>query len=521
MKVQKNGRPPGSHNIDELFSSKLDRLEKHPSPAVWENISGKLNHSPFSTGGLIGSANKWLLFGLAGVIITVAVLFFSNRHSKTQQFANTHIILPDVIDTTTSPAFVAGASKSHTKTIISEKPTLQSVVVHSERPYELTNLIHSKQNPASRKTKKKTAMLPASIDPGTEKSGIERFQSKMVVNATDLQIPEPKMTVKTSDSGANELPPPITDSISPRYAGNIIPGLSDLPTQRIIPKSDSIKNNPTSLIPDTQKVLKASSLTIALEVYIEPSLTGQLLKARSSDAETLLDYRKRNENSFSGTNWGLEGRVSRKNLFLQMGIRYSAFGADAVYPFSSTLLDTSRSHFEVTSYNEWEHHTYWVWTENSGIVYYVPEHDSTLIQLYDSAWISLRDTSYNKRNEKSQLRYRYVEIPLLIGYQLGKGKLKTEFSGGIAVGFLSGMKGNIITSDLSSTIPASTDNFPYNKPLLNLLLRIGCSYNLNENWGIFTRSAFRYTPGSEFSANYPLYQRHYSIGLQFGLKYTF
>jgi hypothetical protein len=256
-------------------------------------------------------------------------------------------------------------------------------------------------------------------------------------------------------------------------------------------------------------------------LYIEPTLTGQLLKARSSDADALLEYRKRNENPSSGINWGLEGRISRKKLFVQTGIRYSVLGANADYPFSTTLLDSSRSHFEVNIQNKWEYHTYWVWTENSGVVYYIPAQDSTLIQTYDSAWISLTDTSYFKRNEKSQLRYRYVEIPLLIGYQFGKGKLKTEFSGGVAVGFLSGMEGNIVTSDLSSTIPASTDNFPYNKPLLNLLLRIGCSYNLNENWSIFTRSAFRYTPQSAFGTGYPLFQRNYSVGLQFGIKYSF
>jgi hypothetical protein len=519
MKAQKDSSPPGSDKIDELFSSALGRIEKQPSPSVWKTISAKLPASPIAPGELVGGINKWFYLGLAGVIITSAILFFQFRISETQKSAGISFLAasPDsvistdknnITHTEVEQNLISLSTLSHSSNVDADLPNISSNFTDTQHEHFDENLHNQTETESN-----DLFQIPVS-------SGIIA-DSSTISNTLESRTSETQNASESASTLLNESSTTIPERISDKSETNVLPGLSDSPVPKTILQDDSTKIKPT---PPPRKMPTAAvttPLSFNLELYIEPTLTGQLLKARSSDGDALLEYRKRNENPSSVLNWGLEGRVFRKNLFVQTGIRYSVFGANADYPFSATLLDSSRSHFEVNIQNKWEYHTYWVWTENSGVVYYVPAQDSNLVQLIDSTWKLLIDTSYNKRSEKSQLRYRYVEIPLLLGYQVGKGKLKTEFSGGVAVGFLSGMKGNIVSADLNSTIPANTDNFPYNKPLLNLLLRIGCSYNLNENWSIFGRSAFRYTPQSAFGTEYPLYQRNYSVGLQFGIKYSF
>lgn len=519
MKAQKDGRPPGSNKIDELFSSALGRIEKQPSPSVWKTITGKLHPSPIAPGGLTGGINKWFYIGLAGVAITSAILFFQFRKSETQKSVGISVL-------TTSPdSIISSTNNKITHTEVEQNLIPSSSIPHSSKadagiPNTPVNYLIAQKEHISQNRINQSETESDNLEVISESSG-KMDESLSTNNISESRLSETLPASETASSLLNESSSAIPERISEKSDTIDLPELADSSVPGTAIQEDFSTNNPAPPLPDIPKATNASPLSFNMELYIEPTLSGQLLKARSSDATALLDYRKRNENPSPGINWGLEGRISRKKLFVQTGIRYSVFGANADYPFSTTLLDSSRSHFEVNIQNKWEYHTYWVWTENSGVVYYIPAQDSNLVQMIDSTWKILIDTSYKKRSEKSQLRYRYVEIPLLLGYQFGKGKLKTEFSGGVAVGFLSGMKGNIVAADLNSTIPANTDNFPYNKPLLNLLLRIGCSYNLNENWSIFTRSAFRYTPQSAFGTGYPLYQRNYSVGLQFGIKYSF
>jgi hypothetical protein len=534
MKAQKDGGPPGSHNIDELFSSTLGKLRKQPSPAVWENIAGNLPPSSLSTRGLTNGINKWLFIGLAGAVITAAVLLFLNRPSETQKSTSVPTFLHKQHDSIDSKVKADHTVNKNGKNAIAESSPLHSVPVIPVQSNEHSSHSNPWHTPVTKEIKDQTTTSNENLNRNTntavnvkkstdvsDSSDIMMFEPATILRSSISVIPESTMKLNSPGPEKNKSLTTSYDSLINLSTFSEKPESAGSTAQSASQKKESLIASPPTPITNTTIQAKATSLAFSLEIYAEPVISGQLLKARSSDAGALLDYRKRNENSFSGTNWGFEGRISHKKLFAQTGIRYSVFGSNANYPFSTTLLDSTRSHFEVNIQNKWEYNTVWVWTENSGVIYYVPAQDSNLIQQIDSTWKLLIDTAYNKRNEKSQIRFRYMEIPFLIGYQLGKRKLETEFSGGFALGFLSGKKGDIINTDLNASIPANQVHIPFNKPLLSLLLRIGCSYHVNENWGIFTRSAFRYTPQSSFGSDYPLYQRNYSIGLQFGIKYSF
>jgi hypothetical protein len=534
MKAQKNGIPPGSHNIDELFSSALGKLRKQPSPAIWENIAGKLPPSSLPTRGLTNGINKWLFIGLAGVFITAIVLLSRNRPSETQKLITVPTFLHKLTDSSDLQVKANLTNTKKGKNTIAESSQLQKTPVTPIQSNDHLSLKNLHQNPVIGSANYQTAASNESLNQNT-RIAVNVNKSIEVSDSLDIMIVEPSAIPGSSAGVTPELTKKLNytnsekhetlkgsnDSASNPSIVSEKPGSNGTQGQSAHQKEDALKVGTLTPIPNTPIPDVATRLSFSMELYAEPVISRQLLKARSSDAGALLDYRKRNENSFSGTNWGFEGRITRKKLFAQTGVRYSVVGSNANYPFSTTLLDSTRSHFEVNIQNKWVYNTVWIWTENSGVIYYVPAQDSNMIQQIDSTWKLLIDTTYNKRNEKSQLRFRYVEIPLLIGYQFGKRRLETEFSGGIALGFLSGKKGNIINTDLKALIPASQEHIPFNKPLLSLLLRIGCSYRLNENWRIFTRSAFRYTPQSAFGSEYPLYQRNYSIGLQFGIKYSF
>jgi hypothetical protein len=505
MKAQKNGKPQGSHNIDELFSNALSKLGKQPSPSVWDNIVRQLGPAPVSPGNFIGGISKWFFIGFTGVAITAAVLFYQSRHSTSSRLLRPASGLPGIHDSSVSISKVTRTAPIAAQLLHSGNRISNSPYKRPELPGDPGSNTRPQYNPV-----KEIKEKPALYSEGNFIQNNGNFE-----NVSELEL-----VAQSSDVGMNN-----TVAFAPGIQLNST-GVNDTLQLKAIPAADSGIRNETSSnipapLPSLENTGSTTKLEFTLELYTEPSYTGQKLGSRTPNSDAYFNYRKENENSFLGINWGLEGRVARKNIFAQSGIRSAVFGSNASYPFSSTTVDTSRSHLEIKLNYQWIFDTTWVWIQDSNILIQVPVLDSSLLIRYDSAWISLSDTSYSKRNDKSQLRYRYVEIPLLVGYRFGKGKLETQFSGGVALGFLSGIKGNIATSDFSSTMPANRQNIPFNRPLLSLLLRIGCTYQLNHNFGIFSRAAFRYTPRPVFGTSYPLYQRYYSAGLQFGIRFRF
>ena len=125
-------------------------------------------------------------------------------------------------------------------------------------------------------------------------------------------------------------------------------------------------------------------------------------------------------------------------------------------------------------------------------------------------------------NEKSDNRYKYIEIPILVGKRFYIKKLSIDVVSGLSIGYLISAKGKFLNIYDHEVLDISKGNSPFNEMFVyNFLLRLNCSYPLNERIRAMVAPSFKYNLNSILNKNYPVSQKYYSAGLNFGLIYNF
>jgi hypothetical protein len=277
-------------------------------------------------------------------------------------------------------------------------------------------------------------------------------------------------------------------------------------------KTNSEELTTTNTINQPNKKRNKILKNFSLELFAAPVYTTKSVSALNVSPD-YLNLRKENEKSLVTYNLGLELKYSIKNFFLQAGINYSKVGEKIDYNknlFAS--LDTSESGWQLYSYLKVFVDTI-NWDSTNGFAIM-----TTSVPTLDSIWEHFEDSVFNSVKEKGNNELTYIEIPLMIGYSLGKGKLSCQLSAGVSYGILSGTKGKLLRTDASgfNDIVIAT---PYRKNIYNFLFRIGCSYHFNEKISVFLQPSFKLNLNSVFESSYPVSQKYKSYGLNIGLNY--
>lgn len=122
--------------------------------------------------------------------------------------------------------------------------------------------------------------------------------------------------------------------------------------------------------------------------------------------------------------------------------------------------------------------------------------------------------SYNGRNT-----FRYIDIPLTLGYRMGRGKLKTWIQTGVILGIPMEMDyyyPQIRELEIvNSSSLAALNNLQYSG-----LLKLGFDYYLNRSLSLRADLMGSYMINNMFR-NSDVEQRYYRYGMSLGLAYTF
>lgn len=114
---------------------------------------------------------------------------------------------------------------------------------------------------------------------------------------------------------------------------------------------------------------------------------------------------------------------------------------------------------------------------------------------------------------------RYIEVPLLIGYQFGKGPLNPWVRTGVSFGFPIGSSFQYINEN-SLLLEANGDQPELSDITYNYILNLGLDYNINEFWGI-RFSALGTLHLSSVLKDPAISQNYYRFGAQLGFFYKF
>jgi len=116
-------------------------------------------------------------------------------------------------------------------------------------------------------------------------------------------------------------------------------------------------------------------------------------------------------------------------------------------------------------------------------------------------------------------RYKTLDIPVIIGYEFGKGSLKFGINAGVIVNVKHGFEGAVYDSSLTAiTVNKETNNVYKTNIGLGLYAGFRIAKNLNEKTQLFVEPHFRYNLSNMTTPNTSFNQKINVTGVNIGLR---
>lgn len=146
-------------------------------------------------------------------------------------------------------------------------------------------------------------------------------------------------------------------------------------------------------------------------------------------------------------------------------------------------------------------------------VIYIINNNSDTIGSYSTSGSRYKSTSN---------RYRSIDIPLMIGYELGNGKLHTNINAGPVINIYSWQKGDVLdASGNPVSITTGKNSSPYQFKTnagISFMGSVSVYYKLNERLHIMAEPYFRYNLSAMNKESITLKQKYHTAGLRLGIR---
>ena len=126
-------------------------------------------------------------------------------------------------------------------------------------------------------------------------------------------------------------------------------------------------------------------------------------------------------------------------------------------------------------------------------------------------------TTYNK--------FRTVDVPILVGYELGNGKIHANFNAGAIINLYSWQEGDVLdTAFQPVSITTGKTSSPYQFKTnvgIGFIGAVSVYYKLTDKWHIFAEPYYRYNFSPASKASLTLKQKYSTAGLRLGIRFDF
>ena len=134
-------------------------------------------------------------------------------------------------------------------------------------------------------------------------------------------------------------------------------------------------------------------------------------------------------------------------------------------------------------------------------------------------------TTTGTRYKTTHNKFRTIDVPLLIGYELGNGRFHANFNAGAVVNVYSWQKGDVLDSsykpvNITTGKTASAYQFKTNVGI-GFIGSISVYYKLNSRLHIFAEPYFRYNFSPASKAELTIKHKYNTAGLRLGLRIDF
>jgi len=365
------------------------------------------------------------------------------------------------------------------KVVIADKTTaVQKINISQSSPKKITQGLTSKL-PVSKKV---------TVDKTIENSTIDFINASNTISKQEqlANVQQPSSHHDFSSKGSDELEtserkPILTSTTIEKKEelvfGQNIPTLSDL----------SVASNAKFKMPDIVKCgnKKDRSLNLnfktSMDLFVSPERSFRFLEYKSNDYADYAAKRNETEKAYYSFSSGLRFNFLADNgLAVRTGLVYSQINEI----FEVQLLETHIVQDPVTG-------------DILGYSQYLND-----------------VTTFN--------RYKMVDVPLLIGYEMPMKRSTINVNAGIYANITAMQKGKLLSPDLEQQKDFTTGSGDYEVFRKNIgisyFMSLGAAYEISPRYQFFFEPNLRYYPGSFTKKEYVLNQKYVTGGIILGIR---
>lgn len=259
----------------------------------------------------------------------------------------------------------------------------------------------------------------------------------------------------------------------------------------------------------------------AIDAYFSPFFHNYNTALLNSELETNYNLYKDNINPELSYSAGLGFAYSYKNFRLETGIGYlelhEAFNAStSVYEINT---HTYYDHFNT---DIWEPYTVLILDLDEylqGNIVYIQHTDSILTVVPDSTLVTVTDSTLISKENNASSSYKFIDVPLVGGYEFKMGKVSITPKAGIIGSLLINRNGTYF--DMSENNVISCEHSSNTKFLFDYYTALNLQYQLGEHTSIYLEPYLRADINSMYDANYAIDQKSRKYGLRTGIYFKF
>jgi hypothetical protein len=460
--------------FDEHIKGKFNDYAPNVHPRIWENIINKREKKrPAGFWFTFFNSRNILLLGALLFVAGGSAYFLTTKHNTTKETivaVNTQTKLPD--NTVT-----AAVEKNNTAAKNINTDDNQSTSTTLNNKNSITDITDNALVNTSKLVSPSSARLKIKTHSALAVTG----QDDVVLNFTNHKKPPVTKNNNTGDFTA-------IVSGEPSLQNNFLQQLLFAAAEKITADKQAAFLNkrlsPDLALPDCPEIEKnAAGNKTYFEVYGGPDAAFRSLTDTANSA--YLQKRKESATFSSAFSAGLRyTRVFNNGMSFRTGINYSQINEK----FSVVLGNVVQ------------------------VVYIISANGDTTGSY----------TTIGTRYKTNINRYKTIDLPLVVGYELGNGRIHTNINAGVIINAYSWQKGEVLDSaNKPVSITTGKNNSPYQFKTnigLGFLGSVSVYYKLNEKLHLMAEPFFRYNLLPMSKENLTLKQKYNTAGLRIGLR---
>lgn len=440
-------------SFDSSANHSLKDLSQAPSENVWHNIETELDYIDAAN---VEAKRRFAMWFAVSASLVASLLFFF-MHFSPQQF----IYKPFGNDYPLVNSF----SPEYENTIITTETTNK----------EKKQIYNSKNIAVGKSTAKKTSTTQNIIEP---KRKVFARQNKNVVIATFDNSNSEKTNLLLSQNDNT-----IAEEIIRIHDFE----LDNMPSKNML-NPDGLSS--LDLLAETNIRLKSIKAVtgFSLDLFVGPELIINKTDQNSSvgDEAILEEIQPFTTDYTFGTNI----KFHYNNFFVQSGLTYSNYGDQRLYQQNTEMHDTSGG-FITYNINSYVTYDTIGWVDDplqpGGLSPQLSAnfHSDTVGQHWNS-----QDSLYaNVEKYSAKIRYRYIEIPIMLGYKYDYKHFGFSLGAGVTYGFKIAEQGKYIDNGtLKTSFFASS---PYSQFTTNGIISLGISYSISNKISVIIQPTYK------------------------------